>query len=372
MYRGFDANRRAYNQQWNLTIERELGTDFMISVGYVGTKGTHLPSMIAPVNVLNPSLLSMGDALFDEFQPGQTELHGVRVPYPGWVEQMQSCQPNVAQALLPYPQFCSRLQGVNENAGLSSYHSFQLKADKRFSQGTFFLVSYTLQKLLTTTQQTNEAVGTGAWSGFAGVISPFERERAKTLASDDVPQILSVSLIYPLPGRNLTGPSGWFLGGWSLTSIFRASSELPFWFRSSSCNIPGQFRMGCIPAIRGNLFAQDKGDFDPGRGPLFNRDAFEGVDFNFFQGTGSPITNFRGFGFKNHDVSFVKDTSFGERVNFQFRAEFFNVWNWHSFTHSGQWAGQAFDTDVASPNFGLWNGSVSAPRTIQFSARLEF
>jgi hypothetical protein len=49
------------------------------------------------------------------------------------------------------------------------------------------------------------------------------------------------------------------------------------------------------------------------------------------------------------------------------------VWNWHNWNgESTQWGGNAFNTDVASADFGMWNGSVTAPRVIQLAARLEF
>src|SRR5439155_15834145 len=53
------------------------------------------------------------------------------------------------QALTPYPQYCSPLRGANENLGSSTYHSFQLKAENRFSHGLWFLGAYTASKLLT-------------------------------------------------------------------------------------------------------------------------------------------------------------------------------------------------------------------------------
>ncbi len=50
------------------------------------------------------------------------------------------------------------------------------------------------------------------------------------------------------------------------------------------------------------------------------------------------------------------------------------MWNWHNFTAAGNdFHGRfAFDTDIASPDFGMWNGSVTDPRVIQVAARLEF
>jgi len=65
-----------------------------------------------------------------------------------------------------------------------------------------------------------------------------------------------------------------------------------------------------------------------------------------------------------------------ERLNFQFRANFFNAWNNHYFIggQGGNFGGvsYAFNTDVGSAGFGQWNGSVTSPRTIQFSGRVEF
>ena len=303
IYRPFDANRLSYSQQWNLTIEHQFTDSFHVSAAYVGNKGTRLPSVTAPLNALDPQLLSMGSRLFDEFSPGVTELHGVPLPYEGWVEQMTGCAPSVAQALLPFPQFCSSLQGLNENAGNSTYHSFQFKAERRFTKGLMLLASYTLSKNLTDSDFTKMSALT--WSGAHGVISPFERQRNKALAVNDVPQIFSLAMVYELPvgkGKrwlSTGGILGKVLGGWEITNIFRASSGIPFFIRSGNCNVPAQFRAGCIPGILpgADPFAQDKGNFDPNQ-PLLNRGAFEPADsFNFYFGQGPRISDFRGFAY---------------------------------------------------------------------------
>ncbi len=380
-YRPFDANRLAYSQQWNLTIEHELPNKIVLSTAYVANKGTRVPSNVAPLNALNPSFLSLGNQLFDEFEEGQTELHGVRIPYSGWREQMTGCAPSVAQALLPYPQFCSRLQGLNENAGNSIYHSFQLKAEKRFSNGTFLLASYTLSKLLTTSDQTNQSAGALDWSGAAGVISPFERQRNKALAVTDTPHVLSIAFVYDLPfgtGKRFGGTSkaaNHVVGGWQVSGAFRYSSGLPFFFRSSGfCNVPEQFRVGCIPALKpgASPFAQELSNFDPAR-PLFNKDAFESVDsFNFYYGAGPRISNYRGFAFKNQDFAVFKNLYTRESLKVQFRTEFFNLFNWHIFNTAGSFGDQAFTADLASPDFGKWNGEVSPARIIQMGLRIDF
>src|SRR5262249_7525838 len=87
-YRTLDANERARSNQWNLTVDREIAKGFSVGLAYVGNRSTHLPSNNEPLNALNPSLLSLGNALYDEFQPGQTSLHSVPEPYPGRAEPM--------------------------------------------------------------------------------------------------------------------------------------------------------------------------------------------------------------------------------------------------------------------------------------------
>ena len=110
-FRNIDGNERPYSHQWNITVDRELGHQFALSVAYVGSAGRRMPSSIDPLNAIDPSNLSRGDSLNHEFQPGQTSLDGVPLPYAGWVEQMVSCAPSVAQALRPFPQYLRQPSG---------------------------------------------------------------------------------------------------------------------------------------------------------------------------------------------------------------------------------------------------------------------
>ena len=220
----------------------------------------------------------MGSQLNDQFQPGMTSLDGVPIPYAGWVEQMTSCAPTVAQALRPYPQYCDNLQGLNEFHGTSDYHSLQAKLEKRFSHGTYFLVSYTLGRMYTSGTD-NAQAGATTWSGASGSISPYEQSRNRALAVDDVTHTLSAALVWDLPmgkGKkwaNSDGATNAILGGWQLSTVFRASSGIPFFFRSSYCNVPGQFRSACIPSTSGDIFAQSFDNLDVAK-PIFNQSAF--------------------------------------------------------------------------------------------------
>ena len=250
------------------------------------------------------------------------------------------------------------------------------------SHHSWVLLSYTFSKMLATADNFQ----TTGWSVMVNDISPYQRQRDKALAGMDVPQDLSLAFLYELPfgkGQRFLNQGrifNKFLGGWSLTSIVHATSGTPFVFRSSNCNVPKQFAAQCIPAVIPgmNPFLQNPSSYDPSKGPLFNKAAFESASsFNFYLGDGPRVSNLRGPGYHNQDLTFMKETGITEKVMLQFRTEVFNIWNLHEFTTSGtnyglNGAPGAFITDVASPSFGQWNGGVTPPRVIQFGMKLLF
>ena len=144
-----------------------MPSNFYATVSYVGTKGTHLPSALSPLNILNPNnpaIAAMGADLAvnytDPNGPATFAKYGVGVPYVGWVGQMTGCSPTLAQALLPFPQYCGTLQGQNEEHATSIYNSFQGRIERRFNSGLYLLATTTIQKMYTdasdTTQSTND------------------------------------------------------------------------------------------------------------------------------------------------------------------------------------------------------------------------
>jgi hypothetical protein len=381
IYRPRNANRLPYAQQWNLTVEREFTPRDYVSVSYVGSKGTRLLSQLNPINALNPSYLTtLGPALNDVFQPGQTELDGVPAPFPDFATSMVGCAPSVAQALLPFPQYCNGITARNENLGNSTYHSFQLKAEHRFSKGLWALLTYTNSKLLTDADANENIYG-------STVFSPFEPQRRKSLAFEDVPQALNIAYSYDLPfgtGRRWVNHGGFansVVGGWTFNGVYRAQSGIPFQISSSFCNVPEQIRAQCIPGLLSgaNPFAQSLGHLDASQ-PYLNVSSFESInDFNFYTGNGPRTQNFRQPGYSDFDIGLQKVFHVSERVTFQLRGDAFNVLNAHHFNSVGvslQGGGvgsSAFNTDLASgADFGKWNGLVTSPRNLQVSGRISF
>ena len=254
-YRPTYANHLAYTQQWNLSVERKLGNSAVASVAYVANKGTHLPSQMQPLNVLNPNLLtSLGSAALNTvFQPvGQTSVDGVNAPYSNWVDTLNSkgtCKPTVAQALVRFPQYCGALFGENENEGTSMYNSFQTKIEKQFAGGFYLGANYTYSRLTTDASSTTQ--GTAGYGGIGAVINPFQGSRNTSLSPDDITHTFSLLSVYDLPvgrGKRFLANSGIgnaVLGGWSLSSSLKLTSGMPFYFRNSNiCGVPSQLEAG--------------------------------------------------------------------------------------------------------------------------------
>jgi len=400
LYRPFDANRLPYTQQWNLTIEHQFAGDFHLKATYSGNHSIRLMSDMDPINHIQnlSDLTTYGTKLYDTFQPGMTTLDGVNVPYAGWITQMTGCSPTVAQALLPYPQFCGNIYGENENRGWSNYHALQLSGEKRMGHGLWSLTAFTYSRTMGTsnsTQSDHEIQGNVSYGEY-GVIPPAQLNRVYTLSMDDTPLVLSEALSYDLPfghGKRFVSGANRVLngivGGWQLSTVLHAQSGTPLPFRSETyCNIPGQFAMGCVPGVLpgaspflgGTSWANPVGT----KSPVLNVASFEGgtnpgATFNFYGGQGSLIYNYRSQGYHNEDLTLAKNFKVAERVNLEVRADFANVWNWHTMNCGGSGTGEirpgecyAYNLDTSSPSFGVWTGNSTAPRVIQLVGRITF
>jgi len=368
---------------------------FFAAVSYVGTKGTHLPSALSPLNVLNPNnpaIFALGNDLnvnyTDPDGPATFKKDGVSVPYNGWATQMTGCSPTIQQALLPYPQYCGDLQGDNEQHANSIYESFQGKVERRITNGLYLLSSITLAKLYS--NGTFSTQGNSGGSGNTSAFSPYNPGRAWAIAPDNVPITESTAVVYDLPfgtGRqflNGGGAMNRLVSGWQISPIYRYEFGTPFSFSSSNCEtstIAGAFREGCVPGIVPGQPTQPHGrdGFNPAHESNYlNPAAFESPSaFNTFgyTGYGKGVSTVYGPSYQDLDISFTKNTKITERLNFKFSANFFNALNYHALISQGNGPGGAFVTDVNAPPqnpFGSWNGDASTPRTIQFAGRFEF
>jgi len=187
-----NAAHPAYLQQWNFNIQRTFQQNWLLDVGYVGSKGTRLYSGTMNINQTDSRYLSLGPLLTSPIDDPAVVARGFKPPYPGF-------KGSLAQALRPFPQYLYVGSGGNEirllqlggaQNGSSSYNSLQAKLQHNFSHGLWLLASYTWQKWLTNAP-TTAGGGYGTIStqgGFAGVSARYQYNRSLERALGPVPR----------------------------------------------------------------------------------------------------------------------------------------------------------------------------------------
>jgi len=405
-----NTGRPADIQTWNLDVQRQVMKDLMVSVAYVGSKGTHLPALNIIPNQANPTYLSLGgeltmpaSCLAADTCPNAVAA-GVTLPYPGFTG-------NINQALRPYPQYGNFNQEDNsfspDRTGNSTYNAMQLQVTKRVSQGLTFLVSYTVSKNITDA----DSAGPGV-SGFIGTNSfigenSYDRKAEKAVSQLDTPQSLVASFFYELPvgqGKrymNEGGVKDKVFGGWYVSGILTYHSGLPTEVYGNcqgtagdvlfgGCNVTGAgARVDIVPGVS----QTNKSGFNPTTMPFWNPAAFTPAANCATAAAGGSVCAFgdeprslstaRGFGVKNEDITFGKKTHIiGERAVVDFQASFFDIFNRHIFQTSSNVFGPSLQTPfipaggpgcagVLSCGFGAIT-SASGPRVIQFGLKITY
>ncbi len=321
---GFDQNLRTpYYQHWNLAVERQIGTNSVVELAYVGSKGTRI--------------LSARD---------------LNQPEPSPV------QPN----LRPVPQFADIL--FLESRGGSSYHSLQLGLQQRLQAGFAALVSYTFGKSLDGTST--------FFSSFGDANFPQNSKNPgaeKARSNFDVRHRLSTGWSYDFPsglGRRLQAKGGFFaelLEGWSTQGIVTLQSGRPLTVAllpEIDNSNTGIASLGFGANNRPDRLASGTLK-NPGPDGWFDTGAFAFATYGSFGDSGRNILD--GPGYKDVSLSMIKESRISERVDLQFRAEFFNAFNNVNF--------HLPDIFLGSPTFGRIQ-SAGSPRRIQFGLKFIF
>jgi hypothetical protein len=344
-----------YAQQYNLTLEHQFTQNLMVSAAYVGNTTRHMYDALQ-LNQVNPTYYGLGDALLrSNINSPAAQAAGFREPFAGFA-QLYGARATVAQALRAYPQY----QGVSTVAAPyanSSYNSFQLKVDKRFSKGLTGTFAYTFSKYLSN--------GIGFTSGNSAVVQQNYFQREKFLYTTDQPHIVVFSFNYELPiGRGrpvaLRGFLDKALGGWSVGSVASYSSGYPIPIYTT--NTLPIFNGGLRPNLTGQpIRATYSGDFDPNADAYLNKAAFS-LPGPLQFGNAPVYLSTRQPGFISESFAAIKDTQIFERFNLQFRLEMSNPFNRVVFG--------APTADFSSPSFGLVSSTSNSPRQIQFGLKL--
>jgi hypothetical protein len=365
-----------YVQQWNVDVQRQFPGELLLDVAYAGSKGTFLPQHTQDIDQLQSQNLPQNAA--------NVAALTTLVPNPfagncaGCTGPVQSgnigsnATTKAAQLLLPYPQFDDFSLAEIDNRN-SIYHSMQLKVQKRFSAGAQVLASYTVAKLIDDTN--SEINWLEAASPSWGDANAYNLRGERSLDGFDVSQRLVIGSILDLPvgqgktfGKNVNALTDKFIGGWGVNTIITFQRGFPIIVGGcpgalSNSGIP---EVGCARATRTAPSHDLSGSKDQKLAEWYDTSVFTaGAPNNYGYGTDSRVEpNIRGDGQKNFDFAAFKNIKFGPdgRFTFEFRGEFFNLFNRTQFNPPQGWGSQ----------FGQVTGQYNLPRVIQFAGRVSF
>jgi len=341
-----DMNQRTtYVQQWNFGIQHELIKDLLLDIAYVGNKGTKL----AAFRNLNQRLVV--------FNPTTGAASA-------------GARPLAAAGLNGNIQFL-------ENLGISNYHSFQTRLEKRFSKGLSGLVSYTWGKALTNSVDhlSTSGVGNGTDVGvFREPQNGLDRSKEYGLAEFDVKHRFVGSAVWEIPfgrgrafGSDAGGALDLLLGGWELSPIVTAQSGLGLTVLQNQVldlgderrNRPNRLASGTLPSSQRTVdrwfdtSAFKALQIDPTRDGFVANQAFGN----------SGVGIMRGPNLVNVDFNLSKTFRVTEGQSVQFRSEFFNALNHTNLGVPGITMGGGF---------GVISSTSTEARIIQFALKYRF
>ncbi|MGH9664200.1 MAG: hypothetical protein ACRD9L_07240, partial [Bryobacteraceae bacterium] len=365
--------------QWNISLQRELGKDLVVEAAYVGNRGVWeqanglvnlnalTPERIAQfgLNINNPGDLNL---LTSKLNSPAAQAAGFKAPYAGY-----SLNNTVAQSLRPFPQF-GTLNEMWAPLGNTWYDALQIKVTKRFSHGVEFTANYTSSKNLATAE---EQSGT-----TVPINNVFNRRVQKTYSLNDQPNIFVMSFNYRTPGWNRSSWTRHILGGWELGGILRYASGTPIQIPTANNSLGSAlFQNTFAVRVPGQpLFLKDLncGCIDPNKDLVLNPNAWTQPAAGQFGTSAAYYNDYRYARRPDEELSLGRVFRIKESLNFQIRAELFNVFNRTYLNNPVATNAQASTGHSANGNlssgFGYINPSsvFASPRTGQIVARFQF
>jgi hypothetical protein len=327
-----DPNRKnAYSHQWHAEVQRELGHDLMVGIGYVGSYNGR---MEYAGRAAAPRTVAIDPATGRRLTPAERDQ------------------------LRPYPYITGSFT-YETDQGMSRYNALQVKLQHRYARGWASMLSYTFSKTVDTSSGWFDAEnGIG---GRAQVQNFFDIAGARARSSFDVPHILTWAGLWELPAgpgkRYLSsGPASWILGNWQLNWNLLARSGQPF-----TVTAPGDpANIGFSGYARADLVG-DPDLAEPTAAQWFNLDAFA-VPVNAFGDSGRNIL--RTPAFWDADLGLQRNVPLGNGSVLQIRFDVFNVFNHINLGDP--------DVSITSATAGEINSMSGQPREAQLGFRLTF
>ena len=331
----YSATTAPYMMQYNLSVQRELFKDTILTMAYVGSSGRHL----FDTQDVNPPLATVTNGIYNF----GTVVNGKYTVNP-------RVNPNFSNIGL--------FEGTNSN-----YNSLQVNLVHKFGN------NFQAQGVYTWSHSIDESSGTYSTEEGGYTENPWNTKWDKGNSTFDVRHALRINGIYALPFRRNR-----FVQGWQISGIITATTGTPF---SPLVGYDIDNLSGSGGVTRPNInpgFTADQ-IITGVRTQYINPAAFSLPAPGTLGNAGRDIL--RNPGIFDADVAFTKDTRIRERLNMQFRAELFNILNHTNF--AGNFAGYGatgnngiFTSAGINPSVGLITSTATTSRQIQFALRFSF
>jgi hypothetical protein len=305
----------AYVQSWNLNAQHAITPTLGLTIGYFGSKGTHL-RIQRNIN--------------------QFRSDGAR-PFPAVLNNIPT---------LTDPTLGNILE--NGSAGNSSYNALWITVNKRLSRGLQFNASYTFSKSIDYNSLNTQGVV---------VQDSYNIRGDRGLSDFDARNRFVINSLYELPFKGSR-----LVEGWQLSSIIQLQSGNPVNLLFNNNAFTG------VASLRPDLIGPIRILEDPSRW----------FDTSAFAAPTTPATHFGslgrnvviGPGFHNVDFSVLKNTNITESLRVQFRTEIFDLFNHANFGQPGRVLGTPTFGQITNTRFAT--GDSGSSRQLQFALKLIF
>jgi hypothetical protein len=319
----------------SFAIQRNIGFDTVVDVGYVGSLARHLDWQRSLEDV----------PLGARFNPANADPTNPKVPLPD----------AFLRPIVGYNGI-----GLNEAYATSNYHSLQATANRRFARNLEFGFAWTWSKALDFTDNEFGAINT---------VAPL-RAWNYGLAGFDRTHVVKINWLWDVPKHGWSfAPAQLALNGWQMSGIVTFQSGAPV---AVGYSLVTATDLSGTPSISPRI--QVTGDPVLAKGDrTFSRNFRPDVFHAPAAGTLGDLskTLLRGPGINNWDVALFKNFSIREGLKAQFRSEFYNAFNHTQFSTFDSTA--RFDANGSQVNsqFGQFTAARD-PRIVQLAIRLQF
>jgi hypothetical protein len=359
-----------YEQSWSLGVEHQFPWNVLVDAIYDGKKGTHLYFSGANyINHLGPEIEQYSvDQINDLTNYVDNPFYGI-ITDPN--SSLSSPQVQAFTLQLPYPQFPG---GVSTDAwpiASSTYHAMQLVAEKRYSNGLQFLVTYVWSKSIDDSSAPDDNT---TWLGsFTSLQDPNKPWLERSLSTFDIPSVFQFSYTWDLPigrGRalftHMPAVLDAVIGGWKTTGVWRAAAGRPMTFSTyDGTSLPTYG--GQRPNLVGKLKRAGGKDSDWINQYFADPDALE-LPPIYTLGTVPRATGeIRTPTAFNTSMAIDKDfalSAIREGMRLELRLEAENALNHPVFGTP--------NTGVDDPNFGNITYTSNGPRQVQLGVKVVF